>query len=183
MIEDRDQASLVRKLRRKTSILSDAEVATAATLVRKALADSFGESVSAFLGDQRSEDIVRWGSLQARCEQQRAERGLSIRDASAKLGIPQYRLRAIESGGSDSFEPETARRYLEFLELGPWLKRWIRQNRELADRAGLPGEATPRQRRSSSVRARHSNIALQPSAGGSSNEKKPGRPERAARRG
>jgi len=42
----------------------------------------------------RSEDVIRWNALDARCKEARGARG--IRDMSIITGIPQYRLRAID---------------------------------------------------------------------------------------
>ncbi|MFQ5906699.1 MAG: helix-turn-helix domain-containing protein [bacterium] len=129
------QASLVKKLRRKTSILSDAEVAAAVGLIRSQLKASFGDIVD--LSDGRIEDMIRWSALGARCEHERDKRGLSVRDISLRLKIPQYRLKAIESGILGKFEPEMARQYFRFLGIQAWLTRWGKANRELARRAGV----------------------------------------------
>ena len=130
-------AVVARKMRRKTSILTDAEVAVAAAVVREMLRASFGDHFSVYLSDRRSEDIIRWSSLTARCEQERDRQGLSIRDAALRLGIPQYRLRAIEKGRVGEFTPEMARRYFDHLRIKAWLRRWTSANREVAERAGL----------------------------------------------
>jgi len=69
-----------------------------------------------------SEDSIRWHALGARCAQARGIRG--IRDIAVATGIPQYRVRAIET----------------------WISQWCRANRELATRVGLL-DARPRDRR------------------------------------
>ena len=53
------------------------------------------------------------------------------------VGIPQYRLRAIESGLIEGFRPELARRYFRVLRIEDWVARWCRANRGLATRVGL----------------------------------------------
>jgi len=176
-------AALIRKVRRKTSILSDEEVAVAARAVREMLRASLGNAVDMYLGGQRSEDIVRWSSLMARCEEERNRRGLSIRGVSLRLGIPQYRLRAIESGGLDGFAPEMAHRYFEFLRIEAWLKRWRKANRELAERARLFPMGLGRRVRAKADRRQHSNDALQPEAVGARGGGSFRRAGRAARRG
>lgn len=82
-----------------------------------------------------SEDSIRWHALGARCAQARGSRG--IRDMSVAVGIPQYRLRAIESGLIEGFQPELARRYFRVLRIEDWVARWCRANRGLATRVGL----------------------------------------------
>ncbi len=130
-------ASLERKLRRKTSILSDDEVAAATGIILGMLDPAVAAGLGAVPGRTPPEDLIRWQSLRTRMEQAREHMGLTIRDVSSRLGIAQYRLRAIESGSRRSFLPEMALRYIEYLDIGPWFKRWCKANRELAARAGL----------------------------------------------
>jgi len=58
-------------------------------------------------------------------------------------GIPQYRLRAIESGYLPEIRPDLARRYFRVLEIEDWVARWCKANRELATRAGLLNAERP----------------------------------------
>jgi len=82
-----------------------------------------------------SEDTIRCHALGARCAQARGGRG--IRDVSVALGMPQYRLRAIEGGRLREFRVDLARRYFHFLGIEDWVARWCRANRDLATRVGL----------------------------------------------
>lgn len=83
----------------------------------------------------RSEDSIRWHALGTRCAEARGARG--IREVSVALGVPQYRLRAIERGHLSEVRPDLARRYFHFLGIEAWVARWRRANPELARRAGL----------------------------------------------
>lgn len=56
---------------------------------------------------------------------------------SVMTGIPQFRLRAIESGHLSEIPPELARKYFRCLGIEQWVAQWCRANRELAQRAGL----------------------------------------------
>jgi transcriptional regulator with XRE-family HTH domain len=130
-----DCTKLVRKLKRNpTAILLDDEIAI---LMREALEmmpelSLLAESTGTFF-----EDGFRWSSLGARCKQARAERGISIKDAAARLKIPQYRVAAVEEGRLRELVSDLAWKYFDFLGVDPWVKKWIRANRELASRAGL----------------------------------------------
>lgn len=97
----------------------------------------------------RSEDTIRWHARGARCAQVRGAGG--IRDIAVATGIPQYRLRAIETGRLPEFRLDLAGRYLRFLGIEAWIARWCRANRELATRVGLldtrPGDRRARQPR------------------------------------
>ncbi len=97
-----------------------------------------------------SEETIRWHAVGARCAQARGARG--IRDVSVALGIPQYRLRAIEGGRLTEFRLNLARRYFRFLQIEEWVTTWCRANRELASRVGLL-DARPRDRRTRHPRA------------------------------
>jgi transcriptional regulator with XRE-family HTH domain len=128
--------SLRRKIRQGTSILNDEEVAAATGIVLSMLPPAVA-ALGAAPGRTASEDLIRWQSLANRLEQAREQMGLTIKDVSRRLGIPQYRLRAIETSPGESFDAGMARRYIEYLEIAPWFKRWCKANRELAMRVGL----------------------------------------------
>jgi len=97
------------------AILTDAEVHVLDREVRRALVTSF-PGIEADL--PRSEDSTRWHALGVRCRHARGAR--SIREVSVALGIPQYRLRAIESGQLNEVRANLARRYSHFLGIDDW---------------------------------------------------------------
>lgn len=125
-----------RKLRRSNAaILTDAEVRLVTAEIRRLL----GPGVIELLPESsfRPQDTVRWSSLTARCEQARAERELTLKDAAKALKVPRYRLEAVEAGRLAELKPEIAHRYFSFLDIESWVKRWVRANPGLARRAGL----------------------------------------------
>lgn len=128
------------------AILDTAEIRLLDREVRRALIASF-PGVEAYL--DRSEDTIRWHALGARCAEARGARG--IREVSVVLGIPQYRLRAIERGHIREIRPDLAHRYFHFLGVEAWVSRWCRANRELARRVGFLDE-TPQRRRAPKAR-------------------------------
>lgn len=131
---------LERKLARdRTAILSASDVALLERELRRALAESFPNLPPTAL--DRGEDVIRWKALGETCKEARQARG--IRDMSVITGIPQYRLRAIESGHLSEIRPDLARRYFRVLEIEEWVERWYRANRELAGRAGLLDSGRP----------------------------------------
>jgi DNA-binding transcriptional regulator YiaG len=129
------EALLAAKVRRHTSILNDEEVAFLTKMALRTLRNSFGDNPC--FDSQSMERIIRWSSLSAKCEEAREKLGLSLRDVSRRLKIPQYRLRAIESGESGAFQPELADGYFLFLGIQGWVARWKRANRQLADSVGF----------------------------------------------
>ncbi|MGQ0735813.1 MAG: hypothetical protein ACT4QD_19430 [Acidobacteriota bacterium] len=108
---------LERRLARdSTAILNSAEVRLLDREIRRALIASF-PGIEEHLGD--TEDSTRWHALGARCRHARGARG--IREMSVAVGIPQYRLRAIEGGLLREVRADLARRYFRFLEIEDWV--------------------------------------------------------------
>ena len=131
-----DHTRLARKLKRSpTALLRGDEVKTLVSDARRILGPEF----SVLLTDRPVlfEDLVRWGSLKARCEQARTARQISIKTAAVQVGIPQYRIVAIESGTLRELVPKLAWKYFDFLGVDAWVKKWVAANLELASRAGL----------------------------------------------
>jgi hypothetical protein len=129
-----DATAAARRLtQRPSTILSAADVGLLTAELRRIMTASFPGLPASALA--RSEDTIRWHPLDARCREARGPR--SIRDVSVALGIPQYRLNAIERGRLSEIHGDLARRYFRFLGMNTWVARWCRANRELAARAGL----------------------------------------------
>jgi len=122
-----------------SAILTDADVGLLHRELRRVLDSSFRTLPADILN--RADDTIRWHALGARCAQARGARG--IRDVAIALGIPQYRLRAIEGGRFTEFRIDLARRLFRFLEIEVWVERWCRSNRELATRIGLIESRAP----------------------------------------
>jgi DNA-binding XRE family transcriptional regulator len=134
---------LERKLRcDQASILTDAEIRILSAEVGQVLGPGFATVVGPW--SHRLEDIMRWSSLKTRCEQARAERGVSLKDVAKALRLPKYRLEAVESGRLNELLSDVARRCFQFLGIEAWVRRWSRTNRELARRVGIVPDATPR---------------------------------------
>ena len=125
---------LERKLARdRTAILTGSDVQLLNRELRRAMADSFPSLPANAL--DRSGDVIRWSALGERCKAARGVRG--IREMSVITGIPQYRLRAIESGHVSEIHSALAQRYFRYLGIEGWVAQWCRANRKLAQRAGL----------------------------------------------
>jgi hypothetical protein len=124
------------------AILTYAEVRVLDGEIRRLLVTSF-PGIEAYLS--HTEDSTRWHAVATRCRQARGAR--SIREVSVALGIPQYRLRAVESGTVREIRADHARRYFEFLGIDEWVAKWCRSNRELATRVGLLEDTRQRARR------------------------------------
>ena len=147
------QSRLEKKLAAdRSAILNEAEVRLLNRELQRVLVSSFPTLPEDVL--DRADDTIRWHALGARCAQARGARG--IRDVAVALGIPQYRIRAIESGRLTELRLDLARRYFRFLAIEAWVERWCRANQELATRVGLMSAEWKRGRRSTppAVRAK-----------------------------
>jgi len=118
-----------------TSILSDREVREAVQGIRVlfgeqfvSMADSYGASL---------EDAVRFGPLARRCEERRTALGRSVKQVAADLGVPQYRLKAIEAGTLREVDPKILLAYISYLGLQRWFAHWKGANPEIASRVAM----------------------------------------------
>lgn len=149
-----DRTRLEKKLQRNpAAILRADEVAVLAGEARRMLGSQLTPLLA--VASVGFEDVLRWGSLKARCEQVRAHRGTDIKKAAAEAGIPQYRVKAIENGHLGELRPELAWKYFGFLGISSWVRTWIRLNRDLATRAGIAAH------QGASGASRKSNNAMQ----------------------
>ncbi len=119
-----------RGMMNKTTILTDDEVKQ---LAREAASIIFGkEKIEDINYNERFEDYIRLMPLGAKCREVRGRLGLSLKEASAKFKIPQYRLKAIEEGQRGEILPGYLKKYIQVLGIKDWLKKWISVNHELA---------------------------------------------------
>jgi hypothetical protein len=112
-----------------TSILTDEEVAAVSEATLAWLRRDLGDHP--LFTKARFEEIARFLPLARRCTEAREARGLSLKDVSQKLGVPQYRLRAVESAASRELLPDILERYVDLLGLRSWFAKWCRANRAL----------------------------------------------------
>jgi hypothetical protein len=83
------------------------------------------------------EESVRFDALAKRCSTRREAKGFSVPKLSKLLKVPQYRLKAVDQGKVREVDPTVMRKYVAYLGLGSWFRRWARENRELVGRLGL----------------------------------------------
>jgi transcriptional regulator with XRE-family HTH domain len=89
------------------------------------------------------DDWVRFRPLAARCQAAREARGLSLKDAAKQLGVPQYRIRDIETPRPFGVDGEVLERLVAFVDIEPYLARWRARYPDVAARV-LPSVLTLR---------------------------------------
>jgi ribosome-binding protein aMBF1 (putative translation factor) len=106
-------------------------------------ADLISEAVRKFVGPQITDlfddyginvnHMIRFRYIAKLCQRTREEKSLSIKQASSKLKIPQYRLKAIERGGVKDIVPDHLERYIDFLEVRDEFNDWLKENKDAYD--------------------------------------------------
>ncbi len=134
-VQDERLIALRKRVRHPTAILTDAEVQLITDAAEAYLDGPVGELIRMSRGHVA--DLVRWSSLQEKCRRAREAHSFDIKAIARKLDVPQYRLKAIETGNLQALDPNLAARYFSQLGIRPWVYRWIRSNFELALKAGL----------------------------------------------
>jgi hypothetical protein len=119
----------------RTAILTPAEIRLLHRELQAVMVSSFPGLPADVL--DHGDETIRWHTLGVRCAEARGTRG--IRETAVAVRIPQYRLRAIESGRLTEFRLDLAQRYFRLLGIEDWVTRWCRANRALATRVGLLG--------------------------------------------
>ena len=88
------------------------------------------EVIEEMLSDfgRKTEDVVRFLGFSTLCKRTREERGLTIKDVSRELKVPQYRLKAIEEKMVEQILPDVLNQYVDFLGLQECFEKWAENN-------------------------------------------------------
>jgi hypothetical protein len=119
-----------------TQILTSSEIAAVIRATRKMLGPVLGAQLRRYEG--AVVESIRFQAVRSQCIIARERRGLTIKQASAALRVPQYRIKAVETGSMRDVQGDVLRRYMALLELDDeWMRVWARANRTLAVKLGL----------------------------------------------
>ena len=121
--------------RLKRGILRDDEVRILAKAVRAMLGEGVARLADSY--NLNFEENIRFAAVRVRCVEAREKLGHSIRDVARTLEVPQYRLKDIESSRVSDIDPAILDRYLSYLGLKRWFRRWCTANSEFAVRLGI----------------------------------------------
>ncbi|MBI1807555.1 MAG: hypothetical protein HYR76_10945 [Ignavibacteria bacterium] len=90
------------------------------------------------------EITIRLSFLSAKCSETRAKLGWDLPTAARKIGVPRYRIAAIESGQHTGFSQKEVRLYVKALGIDEWFERWRKANRQMfLTIAKVPDGSTP----------------------------------------
>ena len=104
-----------------------------AKLVIKKLRDVLGPEITDMLDKLgiNSDHLIRVQYISSLCTNAREQKNISLKQASEKLKIPQYRLREIENGSTKAILPDLIDRYLDFLGLTDAFFDWLKDNEDI----------------------------------------------------
>ena len=77
--------------------------------------------------------LIRFSLLGNTCKTRRAELGWDQKQAAARVGIPVYRVKAIESSLNREMSRKETRLYARILGIEPWFLSWLDANRATFD--------------------------------------------------
>lgn len=80
--------------------------------------------------------LIRFMGVAGLCRARREEKGLSFKEISSALKIPQYKLKAIEENSVMNIVPDILDKYIEYLGLGEEFGKWLEENREVYEGLG-----------------------------------------------
>ena len=99
------------------------------------------------------EMLIRFSTLGSHCSKRRVEIGWDVKEAARKLGLPDFRVQAIESGSQREMSQVEIRLYVDLLGLGEWFEKWRKANRQaFASLPEYPDRDTPWARKLSKVK-------------------------------
>ena len=104
-----------------------------AKLVINKMSDVLGPEIAGMLDKSgiNADHTVRFRYVSSLCRNARERKNISLKQASEKLKIPQYRLKEIEGGNTKSILPDFLDRYVDFLGLMDAFSDWQKDNSDI----------------------------------------------------
>jgi len=104
-----------------------------AKLVIKKIREVLGPEITDMLDKSgiNPNHLIRFQYISSLCTNAREQKNISLKQASEKLKIPQYRLREIESGSTKAILPDILDKYLDFLGLTDAFCDWLKDNEDI----------------------------------------------------
>lgn len=121
------------KITSKTQILDNDQVKE----MSRHLRGIFPQGADQVLSNGLIDSTVRMLSISQTFKEVRERTGKTIKETAKELNVPQYRLRAIETGKVKEILPEILRGYSKFLGIDEWCLQWAKKNKSLAIKFGM----------------------------------------------
>ncbi len=123
-------------------ILTDRGISDVVSRVNAMFSPAVRAMAKRFGGDV--ERTIRLSLLGSKCRERRCEIEWTLKQAAEKVGVPRYRIEAIESPAQGEFSQKEIRLYVKALRLQVWFRKWEKANRRaFASIAVEPPHNTP----------------------------------------
>ena len=84
--------------------------------------------------DIRPKDMIRFQLVSEMCRNEREKKGLTFKQISLDLKVPQYRLKDVESSSVKNIVADILENYIDYLGLRKWFNSWKKHNLDVYDR-------------------------------------------------
>lgn len=84
--------------------------------------------------DISPKDMIRFQMVSEMCRTERGKKGLTFKQISVALKVPQYRLKDVEKSSVKNITVDILERYIDFLGLGKWFNSWKKHNIDVYER-------------------------------------------------
>lgn len=79
-------------------------------------------------------DMIRFQVVSEMCRNERERKGLTFKQISVNLKVPQYRLKYIESSSITHITIDILEAYIDYLGLRKWFNSWKKHNMNVYNR-------------------------------------------------
>ncbi len=84
--------------------------------------------------DIRPKDMIRFQLVSEMCRSEREKKGLTFKQISLDLKVPQYRLKDVESSSVKNIVRDILEKYIDYLGLRKWFNSWKKHNMDVYER-------------------------------------------------
>lgn len=79
-------------------------------------------------------DMIRFQMVSEMCRSEREKKGLTFKQISLNLKVPQYRLQYVESSSMTNIDADILENYINYLGLRKWFSSWKKHNMDVYNR-------------------------------------------------
>ena len=84
--------------------------------------------------DINPKDMIRFQMVSEMCRSEREKKGLTFKQISLNLKVPQYRLKDVESSSVRNIDVDILEDYINYLGLCKWFSSWKKHNMDVYNR-------------------------------------------------
>lgn len=120
---------------KKKEFINEETAQKIAQIAIDALGAEYAASVKKY--NFKLEDVIRYRIVGEKLKEKREKEGISIKQASTDLKIPQYKIGHYMEGNTvKHIKKGLLEKYIKYLELDQWFEKWKEHNMDVYDRLG-----------------------------------------------